>query len=83
MDAVPRATSNQPGILFARRTAGGQRLGSGLQLLKIVGLGDFGDLGGLSFLIDGDDELLDLIAQSPFTSGHFDAHSLKEAGQVP
>ena len=70
-------------MFVARSAAGGQRLGPGLQLLKIVGLGDFGDLDGLSLLIDGDDELLDLVAQSPFTSGHFDAHALKEAGQVP
>src|SRR6187200_161335 len=66
----------------ARGVARGQHPGSGLQLLKVIRLGDLGDLGGLSILVDGDHELLDSSAQPAFTRSHFDSHALKQAGQV-
>src|SRR6188472_2115609 len=80
MDSALRRDSARE--VGASRVAGGQYLGPGLQFLKIVRLGDLGDLRGLALLVDGDDELLDLGPQPALTRGDFDAHALKEAGQI-
>src|SRR5262245_51349941 len=66
----------------ASRVARGKHLGPGLQLLKVVRFGDLGDLGDLSILVDGDDELFHLSTQPALAGSHFDAHTLKQAGQV-
>ena len=82
MRAAAPTTATQLVGLRAGGVAGGQHLGPRLQLLEVVRLGDLGDLRGLPLLVDGDDELLDLVAQPAFTSGHFDPHALKESSQV-